>query len=261
LHPLKQLAATVSDVRKCGPRFAFAAIASKLSSGPVRIPLPGGGRATVRPRDSDVGTLRQVFRDQEYQVTSGAMQARIMARYDEICAAGGKPVIVDAGANIGAASLWFAQTFPRAAVVAIEPDPRSAEILRENLKGIPSAVALEAAIGSEPGHVAIIPSDQSWAVRTARSDRGCEIVTVEQAARKVPDCVLFIVKIDIEGFESDLFAANTGWMDEAFVIYVEPHDWMLPDQATSRSFQAEFGKRDFDILLRGENLIYVRRQH
>ena len=56
----------------------------------------------------------------------------------------------------------------------------------------------------------------------------------------------------------DLFAANTDWIDAAFVIYVEPHDWLLPGKRTSRSFQRELARRDFELLIRGENLIYVR---
>jgi hypothetical protein len=48
-------------------------------------------------------------------------------------------------------------------------------------------------------------------------------------------------------------------LDDAFAVYIEPHDWMLPGQGSSRSFQAAFGARDFEIFLRGENLIYIRR--
>jgi hypothetical protein len=42
-------------------------------------------------------------------------------------------------------------------------------------------------------------------------------------------------------------------------VFIEPHEWMMPGKATSRSFQLEFGKRDFDLLLNGEGLLYVRR--
>ena len=78
------------------------------------------------------------------------------------------------------------------------------------------------------------------------------------AFAKVANGVPFIVKIDIEGFESDLFSTNVGWLDDVYMVIIEPHDWMLPGMKSSRSFQVAMGQHDFDIFVLGENLIYVR---
>jgi len=72
--------------------------------------------------------------------------------------------------------------------------------------------------------------------------------------------VPFIAKIDIEGFESDLFSANTQWLADTFVVFIEPHDWLLPGKCTSRSFQAAMGEEDYEIYLSGEILTYIRRE-
>lgn len=85
-------------------------------------------------------------------------------------------------------------------------------------------------------------------------------LTIDQAVATVPAGSLLIAKIDIEGFESDLFDGDLRWMDDVHVIFLEPHDWMLPGRRTSRSFQAALGQRDFELFLSGENLIYVRRE-
>ena len=69
---------------------------------------------------------------------------------------------------------------------------------------------------------------------------------------------MFLVKIDIEGFEADLFGSNTDWIDQAKVVFLEPHDWMLPGQRTSRSFQDRMARADFDIAIATTNLLYVR---
>ena len=69
------------------------------------------------------------------------------------------------------------------------------------------------------------------------------------------------MKIDIEGFEDDLFATNVEWVDEADVIIVEPHDWMLPDRHASHNFQRVLGRQSFDVMISGENLIYIRFDH
>ncbi len=38
----------------------------------------------------------------------------------------------------------------------------------------------------------------------------------------------FIAKIDIEGFESELFSQNTDWVRLFSIIVIELHDWLLP---------------------------------
>jgi FkbM family methyltransferase len=212
----------------------------------------------VRPLNSDLQTVRQVFVGGEYDLGRLGAFPRIAQRYEDIIKAIGLPVILDAGANIGAASRWFKSIFPKSAVVAVEPDHGSAAVLRENLKGLKDTYVIEAAIGSVPGHVSLVSYDQSWAVETRRSDDGLPIVTVSEAISKVDRGVSFIAKFDIEGFESDLFADNLEWLEQAYVVIVEPHDWRFPGRATSRAFQAAMGNRNFELFLSGENLIYVR---
>jgi FkbM family methyltransferase len=207
---------------------------------------------------SDFSVLRQVFRNREYSLPEGYVRDRAAAEYERVVASGHIPVIIDAGANIGAASVWFHQQFPAARIVAIEPDPDNAAMARANTGHLAEVVVLEAAVGSAPGFVALVPGDGAWGVQTERSSNGCEIVTIMQAIALVPHGVPFIVKIDIEGFERDLFERNVDWIDETFLVFIEPHDWMLPGRATSRGFQRAFGARAFEIFIRGENLMYLR---
>ena len=83
------------------------------------------------------------------------------------------------------------------------------------------------------------------------------VVTVSQLLDRVEGGELLITKIDIEGFESDLFAEEIGWIGQVAAIFVELHDWMLPGRGTSRSFRQAIGP-EFDMLISGENLIFVR---
>lgn len=223
----------------------------------MRLDLAGSNALFIRRQQSDFDTVRQVWRDEDYKIDTPVIEARVRDRYDRILASGGTPVIVDAGANIGAASVWFASLYPRACVVAVEPNPDSVDILRRNAEGR-NIVVVPSAIGAEAGFVRLIEDGLAWATKTERAEDGLAIVTVADCVACVPDGVLFIVKVDIEGFEDDLFASSVDWVDEAQVVFIEPHDWMLPDQHTSRNFQAVMGARPFRILMRGENLIYVR---
>lgn len=75
---------------------------------------------------------------------------------------------------------------------------------------------------------------------------------------KYPGGVPFIAKVDIEGFEEDLFSENLDWLKEIFVLFIEPHDWLMSGRRTSRNFQRALAQHDFQILIRGENLVYIR---
>lgn len=254
-----RIATNLADVRHFGLGVLQRHAAKRKGNRRIAVRADGVGRIVLRAGDSDICALRQALIDREYSFDwPESLKERMEARYREILAAGGKPIIIDAGANIGAASLYFLSRFPEAHVVAVEPDPGNAAVLKENLGGRPNAVVLEAAIGAERGHVALESPGHSWAVRTERSDSGVPMVTVDDAYNASTGDTPFIVKVDIEGFEEDLFAVNTGWIEKAFAIFVEPHDWMIPERHTSRSFQAAMAKLPFKIYIRGENLLYVR---
>jgi FkbM family methyltransferase len=221
--------------------------------------MKGVGPVAVRIDGSDLSTFKQVFQDREYDLSKlGQAADRVQARYAVIRAAGKTPIIIDAGANVGAASRWFAKAFPVAAIVAIEPEPGNAAILRQNVACFPNITVLEAAIASQPGAIALAASSTGWDVQTERSETGgIRAVTIPEALAQVPGGVPFIAKIDIEGFESDLFAENLDWIDMMAMLVIEPHDWMLPGRFSSASFQKAMGERRFELFINGENLIYV----
>ena len=172
---------------------------------------------------------------------------------------GRAPVIVDGGANIGLASIWFANAFPAAKIVAVEPERGNLAILRRNVSGN-SQIEIKAALGAETGFVAVVSEGSSATVTTERATEGCPVITVDNAVASVPNGVPFIVKIDIEGFEQDLFGSNLDWIDRTSAIFIEPHDWRFADRATSKSFQRAMGARRFALYISGENLVYVNRE-
>jgi FkbM family methyltransferase len=254
-----RIAVNISDVRHLGPTVLLRHLGRLRPDRIATIRVPGLGPVHIRAGDSDMAAIRQVFIDRQYDLSSPShLQVRMQERYEAMLAAGEKPIIVDAGANIGAAALWFESEFPQAKIVSIEPDPSNASVLRRNVAGRPNCVVLEAAVGSVGGRVSLVHEGMSWGIRTERSEHGIEVVTIEDAFRASGGTTPFIVKIDIEGFESDLFSANTDWVNRCDAVIIEPHDWLLPGQRSSRSFQEVMGDLPFDIFLRGENLLYAR---
>jgi FkbM family methyltransferase len=202
----------------------------------------------------------QVFRKREYDIFNAGCGDRIISAYMRILETGQVPIIIDAGANVGAAAIWFSKLFPASLVLAVEPDAGNAELCRLNTRHLRNIRVIEAAIGSEDGRVSLTnhQSKEQWSIRTTRSDNGdvgiCPISTLMLEPPNTSK--LFLIKIDIEGFESDLFAKNTHWIDETDVIIIEPHDRFY--KGSSWNFQQEIARRRFDMFISGENLIYVK---
>ena len=69
---------------------------------------------------------------------------------------------------------------------------------------------------------------------------------------------MLIVKIDVEGFEKDVFSGEIGWVSEPHAIIVEPHDWMLPGDGTSFPLQDILLRERREMILSGDNLILFK---
>jgi FkbM family methyltransferase len=218
------------------------------------------GTIRIRKHGSDFAVVREMLRDRDYQLpVPPAVLDRIRARHDAIVANGKAPLIVDAGANIGAASLWYAREWPAARIVAIEPDPGNLALLEANCGAAPRITILPAAIGSSRGWVALESADgQGWAVQTVRGDGDVRIVTMDDAIAAGGGAEPFLCKIDIEGFEADLFACNTDWIARFQVLVIECHDWLRPGEFTSLPFRRAIAQDRFEMFVAGQNIFYVR---
>ena len=251
--------ANAEDVAVFGPQFLFRHHMARIRGDSfAKLRVPGVGEVHIRVGESDVASIRQIFGTNIYDLSRiPAANARLRARYRTILDSARTPVIVDAGANIGAASLWFHKAFPEAVIVALEPEPGNFGMLKRNVGGHPSIMPVAAAIGGAPGFVQVENKGRGWSARTSRADSGVPILTMTAAFAKFGEGEPFISKIDIEGFESDLFGGNVDWLDDVYMVIIEPHDYEQPGKRTSRSFQAAMATRDFDIFISGDSLIYL----
>jgi hypothetical protein len=135
-------------------------------------------------------------------------------------------------------------------------------VLRRNLANVPGAIVIEAAIWNAATRVRIVDETvEAWAFRVEECNQassGIATVTIARALERVADGVLFIVKVDIEGAESNLFADNVGWLDELPLLIIELHDWLLPWRGTSRNFLRAMMRFDNDLVQKGENQFWFR---
>ena len=214
-----------------------------------------------RGSPADQGAIRQLFVEQQYSLGRLARGAELLRGYDAIADAGRAPLIVDAGANIGASAVWFAFEFPKAQIVAFEPDQANYDLLRRNTEGL-RVEAHHAAIGSRDGRVNVSdPGRGEWAYRTEISATGaCAMMAMSRVVEEKRSAGMepFIAKIDIEGAERDLFQEPTAWVDRFPLLIVELHDWLLPKQRTAAPFLTCVAQRDRDFVHLGENIFSIR---
>lgn len=183
-------------------------------------------------------------------------------RYAKLLAAGKTPVVLDCGANIGCSAYWLSVEFPEARVLAVEPDADNVRLAESNTRHCPNVRLVHGAVASADCQLKLANTDQgSDAFRTELSSTGdvsgYSIATLLSQIGAQPEDLL-LAKIDIEGFEQELFSRNTEWVEFAGAIIVETHDWMLPGQATATNLlrSLSVGKRDF--LVDGEHVMSFR---
>jgi FkbM family methyltransferase len=148
-------------------------------------------------------------------------------------ALGGDPrLIVDAGANVGFASAMFANRFPHARVVAIEPDAKNCEIFRRNCEAYANVKLLHAAVWYRPGRMKIEnPDDASFLFRVTedQSDTGgIPALTFSQIIAESGTDVIDVLKLDVEGAEKVLFEHGSDWLRRVRLMIMELHDGYIP---------------------------------
>ena len=214
-------------------------------------------RASVK--SSDLAIIRQVFVRRDYSFGRGA-HAAAMNNY--LKGQSGQPLIIDAGGNIGASAVYLLTIFPKAFAYVIEPEGSNCKILSHNLRAFSNSKLFQGAIGGQSGSMFLKRgSDCGHRVQA----EGSEAVQVIDPASILSEMMPlkrypFILKIDIEGGEENLFAGDTSWLDLFPCVIIEMHDWMLPFSGSSRNFQRAIANLDFDLVQRGENLFCFNRR-
>lgn len=216
-----------------------------------------GSRRTLNLREgtTDWGTFKEIFFDETYDLDALARGANIRRFYDELRSSRQVPLVLDIGANIGVASLYFDCTYPGSRIIAVEPEPSNFDSLSRNCARTPNIILHKAGIASKSGRLSIVhPCGGEDAFRTlpaAANGGDVAAITVEDLLSESPTdegYVPFIAKIDIEGFESDLFSGNCDWIDKFPVLIVELHDWLIPGSASSRNFLRAVSQLDRDFV-------------
>jgi FkbM family methyltransferase len=174
--------------------------------------------------------------------------------------------ILDAGANIGLASVFFANRYPQAQIIALEPESRNFRQLCKNTAAYPQITPLQAALWDTPTRLDLLGRDGlTVAFYTQEPGQPLSDPLVEQVrALTLPQLLsdfdlnfLDLLKVDIEGAEKEVFAASAAWIDRLGVVVAELHDWLrrgcaLSFYTATREFDLEWHNAEHVIVARRE---------
>jgi FkbM family methyltransferase len=203
-------------------------------------------RLWFRPGTSDHAVFFQIFVHREYRCLD-AMR--------------GVNLIIDCGANVGYTSVYFLNRFPRARVIAVEPDPDTFAILTANLA--PYAARSRAICSAVWSHsVGLVfsgnESGAEWAqsVRPPNGSESPNLVATDIGALLEESGAerISILKIDIEGAESAVFSSNyQNWIQRVDNLVIELHG-----EECRSIFEAAIASEKFAISQCGELTVCAR---
>jgi FkbM family methyltransferase len=145
-----------------------------------------------------------------------------------------QPTILDGGANIGLATLFWKQLYPAARILAFEPDPMIFETLARNCEEwqVSGVELINRAIWTSCGEMSFW-SEGSYAGRLVPDPRvsGTSCVTVETVRlREFLQRPVDLLKLDIEGAETDVLLDCADCLDSVEHLFVEYHSFIGQEQ-------------------------------
>lgn len=204
----------------------------------------------LRIGTTDIAAFDQIFIDQEYDFDT------------KNC----PKIIVDAGANIGLAAIYFASRYPESKIIAIEPELSNFDLLVKNVSSYDNIIALNAALWDKNEEIELVDTGLgNWGFMTQAEE--CQEEHLGNISHKIPgitidkimeeNCIdtIDILKIDIEGAEREVFMNSSAWIGKVNALIVELHERLK--SGCNRSFYN--GSNGFDEEWKlGENVYLTR---
>jgi FkbM family methyltransferase len=209
----------------------------------VTVHFPGtAGPLTTRFNNSDLVLLLGVFLHGDCRVALQPAPA----------------LILDLGANTGLTARAWADQFPSARIVAVEPDADTCLLCAQNTATHAGTICLNRIIGPAAGHgvlanPAAISMARQFTPLPAGSTGGIRISPIEELLDEYPSPGPVLVKMDIEGAEIPLFKRAGLWLGRVQGVLVEPHG-----EGTAELIGHTLTREGFKLLTVGEKILGLR---
>lgn len=238
-------------------------LSSKNLSEVTDIKINGSTSIYYRENTDDEGAIDQIFRQKQFDLESLETFATIKNLYEDVISKSKIPLIIDCGAHIGLASLRFSAMFPEAMIIGLEPNYDNYLIAKKNTGGIQRIKMLNMALSNNGNDVYVNDYNRGTMGYVAEQEMSSiksvaiPSTTVTDIIRTNPECIAFLVKIDIEGAEKSVFTQSTEWLRNSIALVIELHDWLYPGKFVSEPFWDATKEIDYKIGIIGENFVLV----
>lgn len=133
-------------------------------------------------------------------------------------------VIVDLGAHIGFASIYFLTKHPNAKIYAVEASKENFDLLKKNIENFRNIIIKNAAIYTQDGSVKF--NDNGFSYNSKLSTEGTAVNAISMNSLIKANNIekIDLLKIDIEGAEKLILRENNSWLEHVESIIIEIHD-------------------------------------
>jgi FkbM family methyltransferase len=156
--------------------------------------------------------------------------------------------IIDLGSNIGLSVVLFLCDYPNVEIVAVEPEQRNLDVLKENIKPYLAegrkVILYEAPVYSREMELTLYdPNTGSHGFRVTSDEHignsigKVDAVTLNGILKNMEWDSVDMIKIDIEGAEFELLSENTEWLGKTKYLVIETHD-RFKENCTKQLFKA-----------------------
>ena len=151
-----------------------------------------------RPNTSDVPLLNSIFNVQEYLLPINGFHPKS---------------ILDCGANVGYSAVYFANKYPEAKIVAVEPESSNFKMLRYNTLFYDNISCVQSAMWNNDCYIKIVDRGfDKWGFMTYECDendpQAMKATTVSKLIADFDLNEIDLLKVDIEGAEKEMFSEN-----------------------------------------------------
>ncbi|HUZ61735.1 MAG TPA: FkbM family methyltransferase [Hanamia sp.] len=181
----------------------------------ISLSLFPGKKIFIRTYAGDIDIFYEIFFKKVYELPEIKMD---------------NPLIIDAGANVGFAALYFLNKMPDATIYCIEPDGDNFAFLEKNLqseieKG--QAMPVLAGLTGQDGYVnlksSILKYNTGISKEFVSKEKRVIAYSVESFLKKYFIRKADLLKIDIEGSEENIFKDDISWLQNTANVLIEFH--------------------------------------
>ena len=206
----------------------------------------------LRARPLGFSWAGRPFAARPIDVHGSVISVFVLREYDDLLArlSTDAPVVVDAGANVGAFAMFIKSEFPAAKIVSVEAGTDTYGILSENVRrsGWNDWSALHCAIWDRDGTVDFADDRQASANSSVATDGNGAAVRRPIPARRLdallaevlPDTRISLLKLDIEGAEERVLDSVRGSMSMIDSLVIEVHARHVDEARVLALLEEEF---------------------